>query len=612
MHCTQKIIASLVLFGFSLCGLADDLVTTCEKAAPQLACDTLSQKDLQSLDRMCSDATKTLQPWSGYGVGASEILDKSGALNLVLNKAKQGSANGRTSCTEYQAYRYPQTEYDIITAIFEAKSKGYKIKAVGAAHTDNELICGTGVALSNRFMNKIFDIEYFEGVPTVRAQPGVTIRQLGEWLHQRHKSLGFAVVGFEGVTLGGVIGTGAHGSAVHDTAILSDKVQSLRIVGSDGQVHEVTRAHTGQKNPELWRSLTLNLGMMGIISEIRLRIEEDFQLRVVSEKLNDDSLFVDGQGIWPYVSKCDTASFHWFPQRFNHKGRLIRNCGEVIKRGSQPWETFSKNVDKGAQYVLHAPSVPRVYYNFMKRLLHKGVCDPHEHFKIERIRRHDLPFHPPYAKQRAVLVKGLSPLTSHPSGITGWSFAMQNSVGSEEGNEYRQTDWEVAIPVKRSPEVFRFLRDFMNGETPSYEKAFPLQSVGFYIRFSKASSSLMSHAAIGGDFAPDDTVMFLELSEFLPYFDARNAREKIIADAIINEYERPFRIFITELINRFGARVHWAKNRQEFFALQQNNFERLRQISAFATHVNTFDPEGLFGNSLSEKLFATAQSMALR
>ena len=563
MNAIRKIIVFGLFIIFALSSSATDLIKICNQAAPQLGCSTLSQEDLQSLQRMCKDSKKTLEPWSGYGVGAMEKHDSSGALTLIMNKAKQGSANGRTPCAQFQEYRYPRTEYDIIAAISEANQKGLKIKAVGAAHTDNELICGDGIALSNRFMNNIFDIEYFEGVETVRAQPGVTIRQLGEWLHERHKSVGFAVVGYEAVTLGGVIGTGAHGSAIHDTAILSDIVQSLRIVTAEGIVHEITRGHMGRIKPELWAALTLNLGMMGIVSEIRLRIQEDFQLRVFSEKLADDSLFVDGQGIWPYISTCDTASFHWFPKRHNHKGRLIRNCGKIIRRESQSWDKFSEQVDKGAQYILHAPNVPQVYYTFMKRLLHKGVCDPHQHLKIEQLRRYDLVLHPPYAKQRKIPVPGLSPLVSHPAGITGWSFAMQNSLGSTEGNEYRQTDWEVAIPVKRSPEVFRFLQDFMNGEDLSYEKVFPLQSVGFYIRFSQASTSLMSHAAIGGDFQPGDTVMFLELSEFLPSLDAKNATEKRIADAIMNEYERPFRIFLTELINKFGARVHWAKNRQD-------------------------------------------------
>jgi UDP-N-acetylenolpyruvoylglucosamine reductase len=603
MYRIRQIINGIILFSFALSASAD-LVKFCNKAAPQLGCDTLSSEDLQSLHRMCRDASKTLEPWSGYAIGATEKPDRTGALTLLMNSDKQGSANGRTPCTQFQAYRYPQTEYDVVAALSEAQKNNWKIKAVGAAHTDNELICGDGMALSNRCMNKIFEIETFEGQETVRAQPGVTLRQLGEWLHKRHKSFGFAVVGFEAVTLGGVIGTGAHGSSIHDTAILSDIVQSFRVVAANGQVHEITRRDMEQKNPDLWRALGVNLGMMGIVTEVRLRIQEDFQLRVASKKLEDDRLFVDGEGILSYISECDTASFHWFPQRPNSKGRLFRNCGQIIRRGSQSWKKFSKNVDKGAQYILHAPDVPQVYVSFVKKLLHKGVCDSSEHFKVESIRRFDLRFHPPYAKNRTVPVYGLSPLASHPHGITGWSFAMQNSVSSEEGDEYRQTDWEVAVPAKKSPEVFRFLRDFMNGKDASYEKAFPLQSVGFFIRFSKASPSLMSHAAIGGDFHPGDTVMFLELSEYLPTFDVRNENEKRIAKAIMDEYERPFRVFLTELVKRFGARAHWAKNRQEFFRVQEQNADRQKQISVFARQVKALDPKGLFSNSLSAALFS--------
>lgn len=599
---------------FLLCFLAfpthaNKLLDMCNKAAPQLGCDSLSKADLKSLYRMCKDTSKTLEPWSGYSIGAMEKLDGSGAISLVMDTNKQGSANGRTICNQYQAYRYPRTEYDVMNAVSEAKDMNWTIKASGAAHTDNELICGDGMALSNRFMNNIFDIELFEGVETVRAQPGVTIRQLGEWLHKRHKSLGFTVVGFEAVTLGGVIGTGAHGSAVRERAILSDIVQSLRIVGADGKAHEMTKAKTKKKDPELWRALMLNLGMMGIVTEMRLRIVEDFQLHVESEELDDDDLFVDGKGIETYINQCDTASFHWFPQRHHRDGRLIRNCGQKIERGNLSWAKFSMNVDKDAQYILHAPDVPVIYYNSLRSLLHKGACDPAKHFAVENIRRFDIKLHPPYAKKRTIKAPGQSDLKSRPHGITGWSFAMQNSIGTYEGNEYRQTDWEVAIPAKRSPEAFRFLRAFMNGKDKSYEKPFPLQSVGFFIRFSKASKSLMSHAAIGGDFNEDDTVMFLELSEYLPIFNARNERETQIAKAIMDEYERPFRTFVTELVTKFGARVHWAKNRQQLFADQLQNIDRQKQISAFARQVKSVDPKGMFSNSMTSMLLSEGQSL---
>jgi hypothetical protein len=558
---------------------------------------------------MCRDTSKTLAPWSGYGIGAREVVDETGAISLVFDSEKQGSANGRTACPQYQVHRYPKTEYDVTAAIIEAKKNGWKIKAVGAAHTDNEMICGQGMALSNRFMNKIFEIEQFEGVETVRAQPGVTIRELGLWLHQRHKSLGFAVVGYEAVTIGGVMGTGAHGSSIHEAAMLSDSIQSIRIAGADGKIRELTRGTTAKKDPDLWRALGVNLGMMGVVTEMRVRVREDFQLFVASEKLADDDLFENGLGIESYLGECDTASFHWFPGRHDKRGRIYRNCGQIINKDSQSWQEFGERVDKDAQYILHAPMVPTGYYKFMKKLLHRGACDSSKHFKVEKIRRFDLRLHPPYARKRKIPVYGLSPLKSDPSGITGWSFAMQNSMGSEEGNEYRQTDWEVAIPAKRSVEVFRFLRDYMNGKDPSFEKPFPLQSVGFFIRFSKASHSLLSHAAIGGEFHENDLVMFLELSQYLPIFDTRNESDKRFVAAVMNEYERPFRTFVVELVKKFGARVHWAKNRQEMFGIQLENDDRREQIAAFADQVNKVDPKGIFSNAFSDAIFEGAQSI---
>jgi hypothetical protein len=256
-------------------------------------------------------------------------------------------------------------------------------------------------------------------------------------------------------------------------------------------------------------------------------------------------------------------------------------------------------VDDGAQYVLHAPEVVRPFFVFFRHLLHKGVCNYSLLLQFEKLRLFDISHGSSYARYR----KGTQRLTSDPKGIRGWSFAMQNSFGSQQHNQIRQTDWEVAVPVARSPEVFRYLRSYLNGKEPGQPDPIPMPTIGVYIRFSRASESLISHAAIGGDIKPGDTVMFIEIPEFLPIFNVRNDREEKIADAILLHYEAPLRGFVMEMMSRFGARVHWAKNRLDVMELQKHQPDRAQQLERFARQMLDLDPQRLFGSRIGEAMF---------
>ena len=117
-----------------------------------------------------------------------------------------------------------------------------------------------------------------------------------------------------------------------------DQNRTVRIV-------ELSAATTGVSNPDLWRAAKLNLGLLGFVTKIGLRIERDFQIEMKTKsykpgKKEFDALVDPGQGsIWASVKDCDVAHANYFPYRHGaHRGRLIVHCGQAhFQKEYQTW-----------------------------------------------------------------------------------------------------------------------------------------------------------------------------------------------------------------------------------------------------------------------------------
>lgn len=519
---------------------------------------------------------------------------------------KSGSYNARTWCPDIKEVLDPTNISEVQAAVTRARKAGLRIKPIGASHTDNEAICTDGVIITSRKLTSIYGMESFEGVETVHAQAGVTVGDLGAWLHNVHKGLGYGIVGFEKVRIGGVVGTGAHGSSIphkdgtNRSSLLSDRVVSMRMVMADGSIQEFSRGTTGQTDPDLWNALRLHLGLFGFIHDMRIEIEDEFQIEAFTKAYSDKGLFKDN-GVWDYVKDCDVAHVNWFPQRFNKhtrsNGRVIVHCGKAThKEPNDMWHDFEKEVDKDAQYTLHNPHANPLFFRILKHEIHSAVCSEGAARFLETVRRHDIVSSPPFEK-RSGLLNHLGP---DRKGVRGWSHVMQNSHGSPQGNTFRQTDWEVAIPMSRAVEAFHLLKEiFADTKT---KKGYALPLIGLYMRFGVVNDTLLSHAAQGGDFKLGEPVIFIEIPEFLPSFDIKTEEDLVLIAGLMEDYEAPLRRFVSTLVEKIGGRVHWAKNRKELFNASLKDEVRASQIRHFRTQVLKLDPEGVFSNEFSEIL----------
>ncbi len=586
--------------------------TTCNILIDGISCPTLTLPEQKEVKRLCKQSKISINCGDGVCKSPKNDLncpcDCRKGENHLITEAKTGSYNGRTFCPQEQIVKHAYSEADIIRLIGEAREQNLHVKAVGASHTDNAAICTSGMVVATNKMKKILGIHTKpDGTRVVRAQAGVTIGELGRWLHDHNYVNGYGIVGYHLVTLAGVLGTGAHGSAVKHSSLLSDEVYTIRMVLADGTVSEFSRATTGKTDPQLWNALRVNLGMFGITSEVEIAVQDDFLVHMVTESHPDDNLYKQ-DGLWNLIRKCDVANVSYFPPRKsshffekNHHGKAIINCGtSIYKRADESWGDFEKKADPGGQFILHAPHVGNFFWGIYLNRLHKSACDNSYACTMESLRRSQLVDSPPYIRHKSATDETWF---HRPKGITGFAYFMQNSTGSERGMQFRQTDWEVAIPMRHWAKAFQLLRDYMTETQPDGTPKFCLPLMGVYIRFSLVTDALMSHGSVGGDFKLGEPVMFMEIPEFIPSFDIKAPEDQKLAALILTQHESHYRGYVEMMLKNVDARVHWAKNRPELFQLQQKtNPVRKAQIEDFNKQIIRLDPTGVFLNDFMSEL----------
>jgi FAD/FMN-containing dehydrogenase len=95
--------------------------------------------------------------------------------------------------------------------------------------------------------------------------------------HARNRSLGYAVMGFRLPTIGGAVATGLHGSSPRFDSVLASRVRSIELVDSAGNLRSFSKGTTPAAQ---WRALTANAGMVGMVTQLRLATDAQFNLRV--------------------------------------------------------------------------------------------------------------------------------------------------------------------------------------------------------------------------------------------------------------------------------------------------------------------------------------------
>ncbi len=169
------------------------------------------------------------------------------------------------SCTA-QNYYQPESEEELI-ALIKSNSK---IRVVGTGHSWNTICLQTETLINLDHYNKVIELD--KQNLWLRVQPGIKLWQLNEWLDKQ----GLALKNLGSIShqsLAGAISTGTHGSGIN-YQILASQIEAFTLIQANGEKLQLHK----DRDREQFNLCVVNLGCLGVISEITLNVVPAFNL----------------------------------------------------------------------------------------------------------------------------------------------------------------------------------------------------------------------------------------------------------------------------------------------------------------------------------------------
>ena len=255
----------------------------------------------------------------GDGKCVPQIGETSQTCPLDCKGAKIRSYNHQALCDKTKYIHEPQSIDEVsklLKSIYESSDS--KVRFVGALHTTNTLICSDGYTISSKNISKLSDVKIIEenGETLVSTPGGIKLGTLGDHLAKNGYSLGFAYPMYRGVTIAGLLATGSHGSSRKHTAVSSQNIREISITDGTGEKHIITK----ENNPELFRAAKVNLGMLGFVYNIKIKITPLFNIKMNVKKVEN---FVTKYKQVKWGGPCDFEILKWYPSINN----AVKICG---------------------------------------------------------------------------------------------------------------------------------------------------------------------------------------------------------------------------------------------------------------------------------------------
>ncbi|CAG8628299.1 14461_t:CDS:2 [Ambispora leptoticha] len=171
----------------------------------------------------------------------------------------------------------PNSLEDLQDIVKNAKTNGKKIRCAGRGHTWTSLSVTKDYLVIVNNLNKVVEITNTDKNGwTVTVLSGTQIKTIEHALLQNNPPLAFESMTVPNFfSASGVIAVGAHGCKTGGPSI-SDLVVKLQIVSEDGELQEFSN----EKDPVEFSAAKLNLGLLGIIYSVTFRVEPLYNLRV--------------------------------------------------------------------------------------------------------------------------------------------------------------------------------------------------------------------------------------------------------------------------------------------------------------------------------------------
>ena len=218
-----------------------------------------------------------------------------------MNAKKIRNWDGTQTWNPEKIYN-PEDEEKIALLIKRTVEEQKRIKAIGNALSWSDIIDMPDNAILFNDMDKMLNVD--KDNQQVRVQAGARLKDVNKVLAQH----GLAFDNFGSIVLqtaAGYIGTGTHGTGAK-TPILSTSIQKIRLIDGLGKIHELD----AENEPELFSAARVNLGCLGVVTEITFRCVEAFNLEECLELVDFDTALAD---LDTYLNTNDYCKLWWLP-----------------------------------------------------------------------------------------------------------------------------------------------------------------------------------------------------------------------------------------------------------------------------------------------------------
>ncbi|KAL0407761.1 UNVERIFIED_CONTAM: L-gulonolactone oxidase 3 [Sesamum radiatum] len=210
---------------------------------------------------------------------------------------------------------YPNTEEELRSAVANANKNHVKVKVVSRfSHTIPKLACPTNqsraILISTEKYNTSIDVDVAS--MSVTADAGVGLRAVIDRVEAEGLSL-VAAPYWEGVSVGGVISTGAHGSSWRGRGgAVHDHVVGIRLIVPAKESEGFARVLDLRSGDPLLNAAKVSLGMLGVISKVRLMLEGGFKRSITLNFTNDKGIEDE---FMEHGKKYEFGDIQWYPSR---------------------------------------------------------------------------------------------------------------------------------------------------------------------------------------------------------------------------------------------------------------------------------------------------------
>ncbi|GAV79834.1 FAD_binding_4 domain-containing protein/ALO domain-containing protein, partial [Cephalotus follicularis] len=209
---------------------------------------------------------------------------------------------------------YPTTERELIAIVSNATKAKKKMRvATRFSHSIPKLVCPdgqNGLLISTKYLNHILKID--AETMTITVESGVSLNQLINEAAKAGLALPYAPYWW-GLTIGGLLGTGAHGSTLWGKgSAVHDYVVEMRIVSPGEAKDGYVKVRVLDERHEDLDATRVSLGVLGVISQVTLKLQTLFKRSITYLEKNDWDL---GDQAASFGNQHEFADITWYPRR---------------------------------------------------------------------------------------------------------------------------------------------------------------------------------------------------------------------------------------------------------------------------------------------------------